>query len=70
MLGESISTKRVLPQVFNEMGDLNVFITYKELWKQHVSHIVQREQLLTFYRAFFEISLSIWVSYNQPIFSS
>ena len=38
MLGESISTKRVLPQVFNEMGGLNVFITYKELWKQHVSH--------------------------------
>lgn len=70
MLGESISTKRVLPQVFNEMGGLNVFITYKELWKQHVLHIVQREQLLTFYRAFFEISLSIWVSYNQPMFSS
>ena len=38
MLGESMSTKRVLPQVFNEMGGLNVFITYKELWKQHVSH--------------------------------
>ena len=59
MLGESISTKRVLLQVFNEMGGLNVFITYKELWKQHVLHIAQREQLLTFYRAFFEISLSI-----------
>ena len=70
MLGKSISTKRVLPQVFNEMGGLNVFITYKELWKQHVLHIVQREQLLTFYRAFFEISLSIWVSYNQPMLSS